>query len=146
MEMKYKTRELHTTFTGERFDLHEQSAQDCGRYDFLVDVARLERIVHAGHAVVGKAVFLTNDWTYWNPPKKRNPVDEECRIHHGRPLHGELRWSPDAADGTTRGRESLIEIRGNYTLSWADYSSATQGTHGQFRYVVITIAERGHGR
>jgi hypothetical protein len=45
LELKYKTRKLDVNVAGEAFDLLDQSAHDIGRYDFLKDVMRLERIV-----------------------------------------------------------------------------------------------------
>lgn len=44
VELKYKTRKLGVKVAEETFDLLDQSAQDVGRYDFLKDIQRLERI------------------------------------------------------------------------------------------------------
>jgi len=42
IELKYKTRKLHVTYENEMYRLKDQSAQDLGRYDYLVDILRVE--------------------------------------------------------------------------------------------------------
>jgi len=75
VELKYKTRRVRVEVNGETFDLLDQSAQDCGRYDFLKDLERLERIVSANDDIVGYAVFLTNDSAYWTQPTRTGTID-----------------------------------------------------------------------
>ncbi len=90
IELKYKTRKLHVNVEEEIFNLLDQSAQDIGRYDFLKDIQRLERIVFDRNDIAGYAVFLTNDSAYWITPRNSNTVDASFRIHQGRILSGEL--------------------------------------------------------
>ncbi len=62
IELKYTTQKLKTERDGEVFSLRSQSAQDTRRYDFISDIARLERIVRdSGPTRAGFAVLLTND-------------------------------------------------------------------------------------
>jgi hypothetical protein len=144
IETKYKTRALQITFDGELFDLLNQSAQDVARYDFLADVARIERIIAANQVVVGRAIFLSNDTTYWQQPRNNDTIDTAFRIHEGRQIHGELCWLERAAQGTTRGRESSIHIDGNYSLSWSDYSRPSHDKYGLFKCVVLNVPKKGH--
>jgi len=145
IEMKYKTRTLQITVNNEPFDLLNQSAQDGARYDFLTDISRMERIVAANQAVVGRAIFLSNDSAYWQQPRNNDTIDAAFRIHEGRQIHGELRWHERAAQGTTRGRETPININGNYTLNWSDYSRPVENRYGLFKYVIVNIPNNGHG-
>jgi len=144
IELKYKTRKLHVNFEEEIFDLLNQSAQDIGRYDFLKDIQRLERIVFDRNDIVGYAVFLTNDSAYWITPRNINTVDANFRIYQGRILSGELSWGSHASEGTMRGREETIHIKGPYNLNWQDYSEPSQESYGKFRYLLVKIGS-GHG-
>lgn len=45
-----------------------------------------------------------------------------------------LQWSARAGKGTTRGRESPLQLTGRYPLAWRDYS-VFGDTAGTFRYL-----------
>ena len=64
IELKYRTRKTALQFANERFELRQQSAQDHGRYDFLKDIQRLERLATTGTRQSGAC----------NPPNKRSFV------------------------------------------------------------------------
>lgn len=119
IELKYKTRKLETNVADENFCLLNQRAQDCGRYDFCKDIQRLEGVVYGQSDIIGYAIFLTNDSAYWKKPKKDQAVDSGFRIHQDRRLSRELlRWGSHASQGTMRGREEHISIKGTYDLDW----------------------------
>lgn len=145
VELKYKTRKPHADdVDGETFDLLNQSAQDVGRYDFLKDIQRLEQIVSGQNDIVGYAILLTNDRTYWNPPRNNQTVDASFRIHEGRSITGELSWRAGTSKGTMRDREEPIVIRGTYKLLWQDYSELRRAKYGNFRYLLVKV-DGGHG-
>lgn len=132
IELKYKTRGLSLEHEGEIFDLLNQSAQDCGRYDFCKDIQRLEAVVSEQPNIICYAIFLSNDTAYWNEPRKDQPADLNFRIHHGKTLSGELKWGSHASQGTKRGREDSISIKGTYDLAWKQFSQ-------RFRYLLVKI-------
>ena len=138
IELKYWTQETELTVDGERFQLKGQGAQDLGRYDFWKDVERTERLVAGGYADGGYVAAVTNDQGYWNGDGA-GTIDTAFRIHEGREAHGKLAWSPWASDGTTKGRESPLELRGRYVTSWRDYSAPAPGD--EFRYLLLDIGE-----
>ena len=70
VELKYRTQKLVLERTGESFALRNQAAQPLGRYDFIKDIRRLERVVADGPAETGFAVLLTNDPSYWEEPSQ----------------------------------------------------------------------------
>src|ERR1700676_109598 len=72
IELKYKTEELNVRDGAEHFSLRSHSAQDTGRYDFLADVARLERYVASEENVIGYALMLSNDRKYWKETRPNN--------------------------------------------------------------------------
>lgn len=132
IELKYKTRGPSLEHEGETFDLLNQSAQDCGRYDFCKDIQRLEAVASEQPNIIGYAIFLTNDSGYWNKPRKDQPADSDFRIHQGKTLSGELKWGSHASQGTKRGREDSISIKGTYDLAWKQFSQ-------QFKYLLVKI-------
>ena len=143
IELKYPTRELEVKRESEIFKLRNQSAQDTRRYDFIADIHRLERIVYdSGFAKSGFAVLLTNDPSYWAPPYQgwENRTDGDFRIHEGRIIEGEMRWSERTSDGTKKGREGAIKLRSVYDVNWRDYSSVNEARHGEFRYLVVEVS------
>lgn len=142
IELKYLTRELKVEREGELFALRNQSAQDIRRYDFIMDIRRLERVVnHSGLAEVGFVVLLTNDPSYWGSPQRgwENRTDGAFRIHEGRVIKGEMEWSERASEGTKKGREESISLRGSYELNWRDYSTFNEEKYGKFRYLLVEV-------
>ncbi|MFM8331220.1 MAG: hypothetical protein ACKN9T_05985 [Candidatus Methylumidiphilus sp.] len=139
VELKYKTRRLLLQHAGEDYILKQQGAQDTGRYDFLADVARLERFVLAGRATAGCAILLTNDRSYWSESARHGTVDEMFRLSEGRVLHGSLAWLEHASAGTKRSREKTIELKGKYTANWKTYSMPHNSPGGEFRYLAWHI-------
>jgi len=135
VELKYRTRALGATVGGEQFDLVDHSAHDHGCYDFLKDVERLERLV--GHRPDASAccIILTNDWVYWTP-SQRDTNDACFRLHEGREIVGDLAWKARASEGTTKGRDKVITLRGRYRATWTDYSTVGNST---FRYLLLAI-------
>ena len=151
VELKYKTKQLVALDHREPFFLKEQGARNHGRYDFLKDVSRVES------AESGFAIILTNEPAYWEEDSMRQSSnDYGFRIHEGRELSGELNWrDPEADAAKSGGRQNSITLSGSYNLRWEDYSripripdiheigltSRNQGTHRQFRYLVVAVGE-----
>ena len=140
IELKYVTRSLELEQNGESFALRNHGAQVQRRYDFLLDIQRLElmrsmpELCEAGHAVL-----LTNDSSYWNLPRSRDTVDSDFRLHEGRVISGELAWAAHVSPGTVKGRELPIRIGGSYHLHWQDYSDFPGKPLGNFRYLAVSV-------
>ena len=147
IELKYLTSAVHADVAGEVFQLRNQAAQDLGRYDILKDLVRVERLVAAGMADRGIVVALTNDSTYWRGPGRgTSPNYADLRLMEGRALNGTLAWGPATGDGTMRGREAPIELRGKYVCEWMDYSVvASDPTKARFRFLLVEVAPLGAG-
>jgi hypothetical protein len=137
IELKCKTRSLRVTSKGEAYNLKDQAAQDLGRYDFLLDVERIEHMVSQGHIDRGASILLTNDSAYWKSPRSPGTIDADFRLHEGRILQGALRWGSRASKGTTKCREAAISLRRTYRLGWRDYSEFGGHAYAKFRYLLI---------
>ena len=139
IELKYKTRALSVEVSGERFCLKDQSAQDQGRYGFLKDVERVERITANCLGASGYAILLSNDSSYWKPSKKNNAVDAAFRLHEDRSIEGTLAWASHASPGTMDSREEPIVLASNYRAHWYDYSRVDSSSYGAFRYLAFPV-------
>lgn len=143
IELKYKTRAIKLVHGDEQYELLDQSAQDIGRHDFIKDIRRLEDYVEGHAGAVGYAVLLTNDRTYWSESKRPNSVDAAFRLQEGRVVQGAVTWGSNASAGTKLKREVPITLRGEYPISWRDYSSHGEGHDKQFRYVAVRVPSNG---
>jgi len=139
-ELKYKTRALLTSIDGEDFVLTNQAAQDIGRYDFFKDLSRVETFSRAAPRRRGYAIFLTNDSAYWKPPSTPEHGYAGFAMNDGRHVSGTLSWGARTSEGTRRGREPEIAIRGHYLLRWKMYSNVANSSYGEFRYLCVSAA------
>jgi len=137
-ELKYWTHKLEVDVGDERFALADQAAQDLSRYDFIRDLARVERVVATGRAARGFVLALTNDQGFWNAPR-RGTIDEAFRLHEGRVLSGSLAWDRRASAGTTTGRTGVLDLRGWYACTWRNYSDVGGAGRGEFRYLLLPV-------
>jgi len=140
IELKYKTRRLRLHQRDEVFDLQSHGAQDLGRYDFLLDVQRVERFIHNRRADHGFAILLTNDASYWSATSRGGTVDEMFRLLEGRVISGALSWLAHASEGTTRGRTAPVELRRPYTATWRPYSSLGLSAGSEFKFLALEVA------
>lgn len=141
-ELKCRTQKLVLERTGESFDLRNQAAQPLGRYDFIKDIRRLERVVADGPAETGFAVLLTNDPSYWEEPSQPDTVDAAFRLHERRRIMGKMAWTNRASRGTTKGRKTPICLKGSYDCIWRDYSHPEKEKYGLFRYLMVEVSRK----
>jgi hypothetical protein len=139
IELKYKTQKYQFETPTDFFRLSLHGASDLGRYDFLKDICRLERVAKAIPRCMGWAVFLTNDASYWSSQRRINTIDAAFSLAEGRALAGSLGWGTLASAGTMRSREATLELEGSYGVRWQDYSHDTAGKHGHFRYLPVIV-------
>ena len=143
IELKYKTHTFSVEHDGERFSLKNHGAQNYGRYDFIEDIQRLEKIA-AGRRVEdrnefsrGFAVLLTNDPAYWEPGGK-GASDEAFRVHHGQRLTGTMVWTTGRGEKTPEEYPDPITLRGSYELHWRPYSEVA-AKNGEFQYLAVEV-------
>jgi hypothetical protein len=165
IELKYFTRRLRVQVNlakdeYETYNILDQAAHDLCRYDSLKDIQRLELLVERrtlkGHSAVGYAILLTNDSLFWEKPARDGVIDYAFRLHEGRTIAGgeALQWDERAGDGTKKGREEPITLRGDYTFRWRRYSNCL--THprvkpfedeltryAEFRYLLVRVPPSG---
>lgn len=139
IELKYFARALRHKATNEEFWLPHRSAYPIGRYQAIHDIERLENLA-ATRGIHGHFVLVTNDPLYWTPPiAVRENVDLAFQLHEGRDLSGTLTWDPRAKDGTIKGREQPLVIRGPHRLRWRTYSKLGSDRGSEFRYLLVDL-------
>ena len=139
IELKYGTRKAAFVIDGEAYDLRD-GAPDWFRYDIWRDVARTEGLIERAEADAGYVIALSNDHLLWNEGSAA-AISSAFSTHDGNRISGSLAWSPRAGLGSTRGRESPIELGGHYLTRWQHYSNPGAGLGGDFRYLVLDISE-----
>lgn len=144
IELKYKTGKPKEKIqhNGESFDLRNQSAHDNGRYDFLKDIERLERLSGFSDAKAGFAIFLTNDDLYWRGPIRKETIDEQFCLR-GDPclqIQGVMEWHRKASAAKSGARKNSISLEGYYEAEWQEYSRVSNERYGEFRYLMVETA------
>lgn len=139
IELKYKTAAWDGNINGEPFKLKSHGADDIGCYDTLKDVERIEYFISSGLATQGAVILLTNDPAYWKPrpPGAKITNAHQFRIHEDLVISGERSWGP-ATGGANRGRESSIQVAGQYVAKWEDYAQEV-GDRGLFRSLIFQV-------
>lgn len=138
IELKYWTRALEVTVSGEQFSLRDQAAHDLARHDFLKDLRRVEQVVASGLADTGWVVALSNDHLYWKMSRP-NTIDRAFLLYEGRRAEGMLAWSGRASAGTRKGREDGIRLSGAYEMRWSRFSRAGDEPASDFRYLLTEV-------
>lgn len=140
IELKYRTKRMEGEKDGEYFLLKDHNGYPQGRYDFLKDIQRLERVVADRKAKSGFAVLLTNESNFWKPPRRgcETTIDTNFRLHEGQIVTGVLKWE------RKKDREVPIRLKGSYNLNWQDYSHWGEQAllwlrRNSFRYLAVSI-------
>lgn len=140
IEIKYWKKRWSGTVNGEAFDLPNQGAHDIRRYDFVKDIARVERFVVTSPGWDGLVLLWTNDDLDWRAPTHFRATGADAfRVHEGATLTGERTWGPQAGPGTRRGREKPLSLVGSYKLGWRDFSKFSPAPGGQIRLLAVEI-------
>ena len=132
-ELKYRTRSAQLEHLNERFSLPHQGAYPATRFQFLKDVARIEAWRRDGKIRSGYAIFLTNDYLFWEPKTKGESVDAQFLLHDEAVMEGQMGWSEKSV---RQDREDMVRLDGTYRLRWEDYSEPPST---RFRYLAVEV-------
>ena len=142
IELKYKTDSatVEDGAFGETFELSRQGAHDRAHYRLFEDVKRIEEFV-ADRGRYGYVVLLTNDSNYWTAPNG-SALYDEFRVHEGEARSGTLSWPEIKNWMKTGGHEEAIELSGEYTMEWNDFTYRDDievSRNPEFRYLVFRV-------
>jgi hypothetical protein len=140
VEVKYLTDALSVVHQGEVFELPRQGAQDITAYDVVKDIYRVEHFIRTGLAAAGAVLVISNDPSYWTDPGHGRVTGAAAfRLYEGTVLTGERSWGDRSGPGTRKGREAALTLRGNYSMSWRDFSELFGTRRGHFRCLLIEV-------
>ena len=145
IELKYKTSEADINGV----QLVQQAGQPGTKYDYIWDIRRIELLKnnYTGHSIGsneykqnsntlkdaicsgGYAIFLTNDGSYYNTPRKGTAYDFRLKDkdENGKSINriisckDTLKWDADyplADKDWRKSREEPITLDGDYELEW----------------------------
>ena len=133
IELKYKTRCVQQSWNGEDFALCGHAATPLGRYDAIKDISRIER-----SGLLGYAIFLTNEPSYWRASAKGNGA--AFSTHELRTFDRcTLNWATIRPGSVGALRISPITLQGVYVCRWQDYSAIG---NKPFRFLCTTVSKR----
>ena len=138
IECKYWTKKLEwfDKNLDEGFDLTDQGASDRRCYGYWKDVERLEKIKESKIIANGYAICLTNYPVYWERVGE-GTISELFRITEGRKVNNKiLSWLKKPSAGSIKSIEDNIEIKGNYKITWKNYSDVS-GV--KFKYSILKV-------
>jgi hypothetical protein len=100
---------------------------------------RIESFIGDDRNAKGHAILVTNDSSYWTASQKPNPIDPDFHLVQDRVLHGRLTWAPHAGEGSIKGYEEPLVLRGHYRLNWRNFPSQDTLSCPPFRYLHVEI-------
>lgn len=125
IELKYKTTNVN------RFQYVKQGAQNNGRYDFLKDVQRLEKLKSIKKIHKGFAILLTNDASYWSKLRTGSAV-AQFELPDSKTLKKKFKARWKGRKGKT------ITLARQYTIKWSSECDCRNGK-APFRYCLIEM-------
>lgn len=138
LELKYKTKKFEVYCNEMNYILKDQKACDLGRYDFIKDISRLERIICGQQNKFGYVIFLSNDEKYLQGTKETNQ-DFSFNIENNITItHGEKSWSEEKNIKNLGSRRNSLDINNDYCVKWKDYSIFE---NIKFNYLLIKIKD-----
>ena len=99
----------------------------------------MEQFLEARPTASAAVLALTNDPAYWRGPRGMSTCDAAFALREGRVVTGALDWAAHTGAGTKRSREAAINLKGQYRMTWSDYS-CIDGPFGEFRYLYLPVA------
>lgn len=139
IELKYKTKRCIKEFNKEKFILKNHGAIDCGCYDYLKDIARIEKVKsNTSLFEEGYAIMLTNDMSYVSSTKD-TAFYKNFSLENDSIKTGAIKWLDGVGVGTTKGRTEDILLSGNYQLCWQDYSKLDNTNTGRFKLLISKV-------
>ena len=161
IELKYKTKQAeYTNGHNEKVKLFGHGAPDEGRYDYLLDIRRIELFKNRDNENYlyskqlktfekGYAILITNENQYWMKTKKmahdKKTVDAKFCIGENDTINGEISWTTEEIKNWMKSRESF-DIKGEYKCKWQDYCEEERPRRARnekkFRYLITEINQQ----
>lgn len=139
IELKHKTKETTIVYNNTSIRLGNQGASDLGKFDYLVDIQRIEYLKDTFGFEEGYSIMLTNDPTYYKS-NTRKTLSSEFDISNGLLKTGTLTWGQNSSIYKKNHRLESITLEDEYYLDWKIYSK-TEVSFGEF-YILISMISK----
>lgn len=130
IELKYKTKEFsYTDSDGCTYNLKEQSAHDCGCYDYIKDIQRIETIREKKDKFEkGYTIFITNDGLYKKGPRERSSYKNfSLGKNREKITAGDiLNWPKTKV--VNKERAESITLKSEYKFEWKPFSNIDENS------------------
>ena len=124
IELKYKTKKLIYTDNDDcKYNLKEQSAHDCGCYDYIKDIRRIEIIKeNKKEFEKGYTIFITNDELYKKGPRNDDVSYAQFSLKDEREISvkDKLMWKKNKSVDSER-KNSII-LNNSHRFKWETFS------------------------
>lgn len=143
IELKYKKKKFEKTIKDEYFYLRNDGAQDQGRYNYLRDIERIEKISKGvPEFIEGYTLLITNDLSYTKAPTKEDGFARNFYLFGDK--QGKIEWAKnnegkEASAGTKSGCEKTIKLENKYAMKWEKYADLDKSNSGRFVYLLNRI-------
>lgn len=158
IELKYKTKKADfIDGNNNHINLFGHNAPDDGRYDYLLDIHRIELFKYKDENSFqysnqlqnfekGYAILLTNENQYWNRTRENaettNSVDKFFSIGQKDVIGGTIRWNTDQLKKHMQSRPSFV-LKGSYECKWTNYCTQENkeqtDVYQEFKYLITKI-------
>lgn len=138
IELKYKTKVDLVEIGNFYIELNDHAAQDLGRFDYLLDIERLEQYREQWDFSEGYTILLTNDPSY----QKRQRADAnsiEFSLEHGAVKTGIMKWKETSSIYKKKHRKESILLKDEYPINWNIYANHNIEEQGYTIYFYILI-------
>ncbi len=129
IELKYKTKKFYYKDTdGCVYNLKEQSAHDCGCYDYIKDIKRIETIKDQKKEdfEVGYTIFITNDELYKKGPRNDDVSYAQFSLKDEREISvkDKLMWKKNKS--VDNERKNSIILNNRHRFKWETFSTINE--------------------
>ena len=139
IELKYKTK--YDKFISKRFeeerDLKKQGGHNQGRYLFIKDIEKMEKIRKKYKGAINYCIFLTNDETY--KEKGDDSIDKNFSLTNIIPANKELCREIYKSKVGVDIKKYIVKLENSYECEWEDLKEIKTEKGTLFRYLLITI-------
>ena len=145
IELKYKTKKTEIFDGVNSYELKNHSAKPQNCYKYLRDIERIEKVRAQKSDIFleGYAIFLTNEISYCDVSGEDCSY-QQFAISEGSKRMGEMKGAENTSDGTKRGCEENVNLKGKYTMRWKIFSECetVSGEGGKFIYLINSITNK----
>ncbi len=123
IELKYKTKEAKIEI-GKRQITLTNNPKDFGKFDYLLDIEKIEGLRKEKDFIEGYTIFITNESGY-QETENANNQDVAFSLKNGEIKTGQLKWKNYDDPKRFGRRKETIVLNGEYEIKWKVFETYT---------------------